>query len=533
MAAPNYTTDLISLAIAKISVDAGTWDESTDAGWDDAGSMVADVLQYYNNTECVSAQFTKTGIGTILYEHTASITVPTDGAVLVHHVWASQAALETFANGGVRIIIGNGLGVFYAWKAAGRDFSPAPRGGWSNFAINPGIGSPDYTVGTPATPYDTFGMAISASAQSRGNPNAVGAIKYGRCESRFTDGDGTNGYATFSGFAAVDNLITNRWNLIDPRSSGYGWQGLMSLGLSGTPVDFRDQNKGIAVINTINVTSAFNRIEIHNASSNIEWTAISITAEGTVSKGEFEMIDNATLSFDSCTFTDMSTFIFQSNAELISTIFRRCGQVTQGGATVTGCIFDDSPAAVSLVVSALANVTGCTFNSDGSNHAVNLGTISSDVSLNWDNFLNDYATSNGSTGNEAILVSVDSGITLTINVIDGADTPTYYNTGTGTVNVVSGQRSFKFTINPSITAYEWRIYSVTAVGSLAGSVELAGEESATADNQTYNYSYSTDQPIAVQIISQPDEDYEEKVDYYVLKNSNQDVPVVLTKDTNN
>ncbi|RLG24007.1 hypothetical protein DRN76_04590, partial [Methanosarcinales archaeon] len=67
---------------------------------------------------------------------------------------------------------------------------------------------------------------------------------------------------------------------------------------------------------------------------------------------------------------------------------------------------------------------------------VNLGNIDADVSMSWNNTLIDYATSNGSTGNEAIYCSVASGKTLTINVT-GGDAPTYNNAGAGTVTVVS------------------------------------------------------------------------------------------------
>ena len=179
MAVPSYTTDLTTVATGDLNVDVGSWDESSDVAWDDAGSMVDDGNLYYNNTECVSAQFTKDGVGTIMYEHTSSITVPTDGALLIHHMWAAPPALATLANGGVRILIGNGFGVFFGWTASGSDAPPAPRGGWANYALNPAIASPDYTVGSPATPYDTFGMAVAATAQARGNPNAVNAFRYG------------------------------------------------------------------------------------------------------------------------------------------------------------------------------------------------------------------------------------------------------------------------------------------------------------------------------------------------------------------
>ena len=89
MAAASYTTDLTTIAIGSITVDAGTWDESSDAGWDSAGTMVDDGNLYYNGTACVSAQYTKngsgsgiTGPGTIMYEHTGAFTIPADGAAL-------------------------------------------------------------------------------------------------------------------------------------------------------------------------------------------------------------------------------------------------------------------------------------------------------------------------------------------------------------------------------------------------------------------------------------------------------------------
>jgi hypothetical protein len=62
--------------------------------------------------------------------------------------------------------------------------------------------------------------------------------------------------------------------------------------------------------------------------------------------------------------------------------------------------------------------------------------------MTWDNTESGYAATNGSTGNETILVSVDSGQTLTINVAATGSTPTYKNDGSGTVSVVAGQKTF-------------------------------------------------------------------------------------------
>ncbi|RLC37026.1 hypothetical protein DRH27_04315, partial [Candidatus Falkowbacteria bacterium] len=79
---------------------------------------------------------------------------------------------------------------------------------------------------------------------------------------------------------------------------------------------------------------------------------------------------------------------------------------------------------------------------------------SGNISMDWQNYLTGYAGSNGSTGNEAILVSVDSGITLTINVGGGYTFPYYYNTGLGTVTVVS---SFTLTVTDVPTGVQMTI----------------------------------------------------------------------------
>lgn len=505
MTVPSYTTDLTTLAIGSITADAGVWSESSDAGWDTGGSMVDDGNLYYNGSKCVSAQLTKdasgtgaTGPASIVYEHTSSVSVPADGAVLIHHLWAAPPALNTIANGGVHIMVGNSTGIFYAWDCSGSDFLPAPKGGWTNYAINPGIGSPDDTIGSPATPYDAFGMAVSATAQARGNPNAVNAIRYGRCESRFTYGEAAN-YATFDGFGNIDSAIANKWSLIDPVEGGYKFQGLMSLGLTGTLVDFRDSNVNISIANTINVTPAFNAIEVHNASSNVEWTAINVSALGTVSKGTFEMIDNATVSKTNCTFTDMNTFIYQSNATLTNTTFRRCGQVTQGAATLDGCIFDNSTTVVAMNVSNLNNISNCDFTSDGTGHAMELTAAHAGNTYGLSNTTySGYAASNGSTGNECIYNN--SGGAVTINITDGGATPTIMNGASATTTV---NNAVNLEINGVKTGNEPTNYVRCRIEKISDGTTIMNEEAQTSYGvagyykATESYNYTADLPVTI------------------------------------
>lgn len=480
MAVPVYSTDLTTLAIGSITVDAGTWDESSDAAWDDAGSMVDDGNLYYNGAACVSAQFTKDGVGTIMYEHTSSVTVPTDGAILIHSMWAAPPALASLADGGARSLVGNGFGVFYSWDCNGTDTHKGSI--WTQYAINPAIGSPDDTIGSPASPYNTFGMAISATAQARGNPNAVNAIRYGRCEVVYTEGDTTTP-STFDGWASIDDLVANKYGLTKYVEGGLKQQGLHSFGTAATAVYFEDTSVKIVIEDTINTTSAFNKYEVVNASSVLKWTDVSITALGTNSKGHFVATDNATIEKKACSFTGMDYFTYQSNSSITDiTKYTGCGVITQNDATFTDCVFSSC---APMVVDNLGAVTGCSYISSGTGHGLNLGTISSTQSVSWGN--TDTGYTDASSGNETILVNVDSGVTLTISVGDGASTPSVYNTGLGTV-VISNTKSKTFTGIPENAEIRVR----------QGSYTLAHQQDVTGGSYQFNYSPDGSKPATVQ-----------------------------------
>jgi len=485
MAVAAYDSDLTStnsgeIAVGNTGTDAGTWDESSNSAWDDAGPPDDETNFYINYTNCISAQFTKTGQGTIMYDDEGTThAVDTDGAVLIWYFWASPASLSTYANGGLKILVGSGFGAFNAWDCGGSDFEPNPLGGWYCYAINPAIGSADDTVGTPgAAPYDVFGIATNATAQARGYPSAVNAIRVGRCTLEVTDGQ-AGSYGTFAGMESFDTSTNARYGLFQNIGGAYRWQGLMSLGVSATSVDFRDGNVSIAVANTPNVTANFNKIEIHNSSSNVEWDNVIMTSPGvsntvaaTASAGKFEVIDNATVAFNGCSFTDMDTFIFNGGTNdntINTTTFRRCNTITQGGAIMDGCIFDDTDSTTAALVSTAATIGDLgsnspnTFFGDGTTtpgHAVDMGSYTTTGTVNWYNILDNGVTNSaeweGSTqaatagpqgdANAAIKVNVTSGNALKISVASGATIPTVYNTGTGTVEITANEVTLTITV---------------------------------------------------------------------------------------
>lgn len=479
MAIAAYDSDLTSANGGELTVanNAVNWDESSDGGWDDAGTMVDETNFYIQGAECISAQFTKTGVGSIINIQGAAFTVDTDGAILIWSFWASPASLTTYANGGVRTLVGNTLGDFYAYKASGSDFSPNPIGGWANYAIDPASATIDSTVGSPTGTWTHVGIAVNATAQSRGNPHAVDAIRVGRCTLEVTDGQAA-AYGTFDGMATFDTSTSQRYALFQKVFGGFKWKGLMSLGLIGTPVDFRASNANIFVDNTPQVSAAFNRIEINNSASNVEWTSIAISAQdgvndlvaATASRGNFEVVANATVTFNTCSFTDMGTFIFNdgANSNIINgTTFRRCDKITTAGATLDECTIDDTfNASVAVTTSSPANaakISNTEFLSGGSGNGLEITGTAANITLTGVDFTGYSPTVDA---DKAIFVNIATG-SMTINISGGSGVTadTHVRTA-GCVVTVSADVSITFDKMKDDT--EVRIYNSSTGAEIAG-----------------------------------------------------------------
>lgn len=496
MAIAAYDSDLTSANGGELTIAStvGNWDESSDGAWDDAGTMVAETNFYIQGSECISAQFTKTGVGTIINIQGASFTVDTDGAILIWSFWASPSSLTTYAAGGIRTLVGNTLGDFYAYKASGSDFEPNPIGGWANYAIDPASATIDTTVGSPTGTWTHVGMAINATAQSRGNPHAVDAIRVGRCSLEVTAGDAT-AYGTFTGMSDFDTSTDQRYALFQKVFGGYKWQGLMSIGLTGPSVDFRSSNANIFVANAPQVSSNFNKIEIRNTSSNVEWTSISISAQdgvdnliaATASRGNFEVVDNATVALTSCTFTDMGTFIFNDGANsntIDKTTFRRCDKLTTGGATITNSVIDSSFNTTVAVTTAspteAAKISDTTFSSDGSGNGLEITGTAANITLTGIDFESYSLTVDA---DKAIYVNIATGsMTININGGSGVTADSHVRTAGATVTISA---DVTITFSGMKDNSEVRIYRVS------DGTEVDGIENATAgttDNRTFTWS---------------------------------------------
>lgn len=198
------------------------------------------------------------------------------------------------------------------------------------------------------------------------------------------------------------------------------------------------------------------------------------------------------VSFVGNSFANCSTSIFDFNFS--SCTFSACDTITldTNNPTMTQCqVLDHTNTGV--ICASLDQLDDCTFRSPGTGHAIDLGTISASQSMTWNSQASDYAATDGSTGNETVLVNVASGQTLTINNNGGG--LTIMNTGPGSVNVISGAVTVRVTAIANDTGgplqgarvYLKRVSNGTEV--LTGVTNVSGEVEDTA------YTYVGDEAV--------------------------------------
>lgn len=233
--------------------------------------------------------------------------------------------------------------------------------------------------------------------------------------------------------------------------------------------------------------------------------SIVVVNVGTGAEFDCSSADVDTLEISSSSFDGLASFDAPAaggtSRFVTTTSFSNCGLITvPTGSDFSNNTISNSSASTALTAVSLDDLDSCTFISAGTGHAVDLGTVTSTTSMNWNCSDSGYALVDGSTGNETILVSVNSGQTLTINVAAGATTPTIKNDGLGTVSVVSGQVTLTIRaidINTQANLQGARVYVTAAAGGslTVGTViidkvltDVNGEASDTR-------SYSSDQPV--------------------------------------
>lgn len=403
---------------------------------------------------------------------------------------AGSALLK--ANGGMQIELTSGANRSYHNIAGSDTYS----GGFVKWALD-----------TSKTPFENNGANASITAiTSIGFVCDVGGTTT-RFDNIVVDALDVGTGLTFQGTTTTDKLFLEAATVDDATAIGVLsiFNGIIfaqgSLEFSGTAqtsvgetLVFTDTLLGaytyaFDVTGTVTLTNSAVRssgtIDFNFDSS----TATSLTMSGGSVSGFNTLALGAGQSVDGVVFSDGGTSTIP-NAVTNST-FNLCGLVTVTG-SLTGCTINRSTATSAVSTSTLANISDCNFVSDGTGHAVNLGTIAASASMTWNCAATGYAGVNGVTGNETILVNVASGQTLTIN--DEGSGLTYYNTGAGTVSVISGAVTVKVTAltGDGTPIQDARVLLKRVVGD---TTVLSGLTNASGIIEDSAYTYTTDEAV--------------------------------------
>lgn len=480
MAAPSYTTDLVLITDADGGADdPGTWAEL--AGYTGGGGLTTPDTDYYiEGTGCSTlSTANKTGLQVgINYTHDTTFTINVGECAFIWHVLLAGNAMESFADGGLRLGLGDNNGDAYMYKVGGNDFGRNPYGGWQNYAINPRR-PPDYTIGTPAAYNQTMCCLPNLAAGiSKGNLLALDSFRIGRGTLWVSGGDLANGYANFEGMAAANDSQNNRWGLFQSQAGQYLFKGLMSFGVSGgNAVDFRDSNANIVVDVTPRTYRTFNRIEIHNSSSKVYWTGVNISSlppSGYFAPGDLKVVDDADVRLDTCVFTDLGEFEFLSNSIIDGTTWRRCEQIYWGSAPFDRCVFDSTRASAAIYTEDLEDITNCSFIRTNNNlykeHGIHMAASGSY------SFTGNTFTNYGPSGSISAAIFHNSGGHLTINVVGGS-VPTVYNAPNGSTSSVVASVNWYFQIVDTnanlVSGAEFRIFDAKYNGNQLYGVEIS------------------------------------------------------------
>jgi hypothetical protein len=482
--APAYATDLTDITTDftnnwNLITEGGggqnaiTAPERDDGIYDDGSGVV-----------CVSRNPFSSSIRGIAYDR-ALITVATDDAVFYWWKADVAAALDSFANFGVRLCAGSTLTDYRQYGVAGND--TYAKGGWRCTPIDV-TNAGDLDRGTPGTPnYDTFGIAfdLPGSGPSKGFPFKISMIRHGRSVD-VTEGD-SGDPATWAKLATHAEAGTRRWGIVEETDTGADIAGIVNWGTASTAVYSRDSNRAITFRETFgHVVAEFTKLVFANASTDIEWNGITFTALDATNRGVIEInsTDNPAVGLLSCVFTDLTRIEDGgSNTDYTgSTFVGVADQIVSNGGTFAACTFDSPGVAVdesAFVYNETADpgtiLAGSSFvKGANAHHAIELG-LSSPTSVTLDGV--SFSGFGAAAANDATIYVKRTSGTVTINLTNGADTPTIKTDG-ATVNI---QQSVTLTFTPLIAGS-----AITVARSTGQTVEYDNGNSGTSAAFAYN-----------------------------------------------
>ncbi len=453
MAVPDWATNLADIYLEG----AGNFSALGTGG---AGLQI-ETDYFIQGTNCHSKDAWTNAIkGLITDDGVGSITVPTNGAIVAWLYYSASNALEVQNpggspnNGGLMFCEGSSDANYNRYNVGGSD--TLAFNSWVPYVVDPNTATPDDIVGAPSGTEQFVGVEAnlpSTSGPSKGAPIAIDAIRFGRADIEYIEGSVGDGFNTFSGAEAHGNDLTRRWGLIEsvPGTTGnYYVQGFHKFGTSGTLCEFTDANVVLLIRDTPFCSQPFNRFEIRNPSSVVNWDNLIFQGLGAQSPGTFYH-QSGSFTATSCQFIDVGAIDLLPDAEMSACTFRNAGVIRAPGSDLTDSVidgFEDDPDTAAVVwdvaVDPNTNTNGMSFTKGtAATHAIALGPDSPLSMTFTDWFTSGYNASNNQF-DSTFYVQRKSG-SVTLNIINGTGNFTYQTEG-ATVTVVVDPVTSTFTI---------------------------------------------------------------------------------------
>lgn len=440
MAIPAYTEDLTDIDLAEsgstgVAVNVSGGGGAAPAFGADLGMQGNGCWDRQVSTHERGIAFNQTpGTGTVA----AGIHIFTWGFV------ATPGIVDVLATRGAYVLIGTSATDLVQFHVEGSDtYGAQGRVGKCyvvDYVNTSNTGSIPYRTlyGTPGATPTYFGFGIKTTAAAKGSNLGADAIRYGTgayltAGELISAGDASDDPCTFAGFNTQNDAIANRWGILTSTGgANYEQQGRFVIGQNNagtaTLCRFKDSDKNINFVDTVHSETSFTQIIIDHASTRAELTNINLTGLGTNNPGQFNVNANdPTVIILNGTWTDIGVTTLQSNTTATGLTWRSTDQITQNGATIDTCLIDLNTASAAILSDAISSISDTNFISDGTGHAVEYApTGAGPFSVNWDgNTDSGYAATDGSTGNETILINpVTGSADITLTLTNGAGVPT-------------------------------------------------------------------------------------------------------------
>lgn len=482
--------------------------------------------------------------GRTYYQDDTTIDVTTTGDLIYMLVnIQSNGAFTLYNSGGTFIgpfnaIVGSSTANLSHWNIAAKGASNGWSGGWKAFVIDPTITTGTETEGTPDTTLvNTYGVWIDTDVSVRADSIFQSMIIAAK-GIKFT-GSPTTASGGWDELALWCTDYTNRaFPFLEVRGNTYFMKGGVLVGDGTTSTTFSAANNNIeceesSFYNGTAWVSSYPSTANHiatTANSSIDWTNVSISGYIDNKLSIDTSLGNAS-SFVGGNIKVLSTLVGKATDSYDGVVLGQYDARTLGAEGYLNCTFDGSSsltltatsdfantnivngtsAVTSVITADISYVASNTFNSSGSNHAVELTSISGGT-ISWDTKLSGFDAGDASggtttpvtpttTGNEAIYITATSATDITISVASGAGIPSIRVAAsyTGNVYVVAGQVTFTLTVKDTagIQIQGAMVYVLADVGGeLAEGTTIIDKVLTDVNGQVSDTrSYTSNQPI--------------------------------------